>query len=463
MRYPFAGLCLLALLALLLPTSSFATPDTDSPDHWGAHLLEHRFQEAQSKEAKAKQYLMVEAEKTANQELFDVIHYGLDLNLNPSSRILSGTVATTALVTGNSLATMDLNLKSNMNVSAVTAGGASSTFLRSGNLLTVNLDRTYATGETVAVTVTYSGNPSGEAFGWDSHSGQHMIWTLSEPYGAREWWPCKDLNTDKADSLDITVTVPSNLVVASQGLLQSDTTEGSLRTFHWKTNYPTVPYLVSLAIYPYTRYSDWYTPLDGSDPVEVQFFVYPDHFNSVQSTYALTVPMIGAFAEAYGEYPFVDEKYGHAEFTWGGGMEHQTISSMGGWSEDLISHELGHQWWGDMVTCADFGHIWLNEGFATWGEAFWAEQAYGFSTYQEYMAIASYFGGGTIFVENPFTENIFDGNLSYNKGSWIVHMLRGALGDEDFFAGLQQYRTNHLYGSATTEELQAALEAVSGR
>jgi len=144
-------------------------------------------------------------------------------------------------------------------------------------------------------------------------------------------------------------------------------------------------------------------------------------------------------------------------------MEHQTLTSMGGWSEDLISHELAHQWWGDMVTCEDFGHIWLNEGFATWSEAYWAEQYYDFATYRQYMDIASYYGAGTIFVEDPLSENIFDGNLSYNKGSWVVHMLRGVLGDTDFFAGLALYRSSHLYGSATTEQLQTALETVSGQ
>ena len=227
---------------------------------------------------------------------------------------------------------MDLNLATDMSVTATTAGGFPVSFSRSGDVLTVNLDRTYTTGETVVVTVTYTGNPAGGSFGWSSHSGQDMIWTLSEPYGARDWWPCKDLNSDKADSVDIMVTVPDNLIVASNGLLVSDVDNGATRTVHWKSNYPIATYLVSLAIHPYTQYSDWYTPLIGGDPMEVQFFIYPDHVGVVETNYALTVPMIGVFAQAYGEYPFVDEKYGHAEFTWGGGMEHQTITSMGGWS-----------------------------------------------------------------------------------------------------------------------------------
>ncbi len=460
----FARIAALFLLVLVFqPVLAAETPWDDDPESFRQDVLEHRRLEAELKSSLVKGLAAAVAARTANQDLFDVHHYDLDLDLNPTTRILTGTVITTAEVTGTSLSTLDLNLAANMTVLGATAGGAPVTTSRSGDVLTVNLDRSYALGETVVVTVSYSGNPAGEYFGWSSYAGSPMIWTLSEPFGARAWWPCKDLNTDKADSLDIRVTVPSSLIVASQGLLVSDTTMGSERTFHWKTNYPTATYLVSLAIHPYARYSDWYAPLAGGDPMEVQYFIYPSHVGVVEPTYDLTVPMIGAFAGAYGEYPFIEEKYGHAEFVWGGGMEHQTLTSMGGYSEDLISHELAHQWWGDMVTCADFGHIWLNEGFATWSEAYWAEHEYGTAVYDQYMVFAAYYGAGTIFVEDPLTQNIFDSNLSYNKGSWIVHMLRGVLGDADFFAGLQAYRAAFEYGSATTEQLRDVMESVSGQ
>jgi len=464
MTHQFKGSLLASLLLVFTVAAGavLAVP-FDDPQQRRKSQLEHRRQEAESKERLAKGLLAAQAVKTANQDLYDVHHYDLDLTVNVNTHTLSGAVTVTAEVTGAALTTLDLNLAAGMSVSAVSSGGSAATFTRAGAILTVNLDRAYATGETVVVVVNYSGDPGGNSFGWSSAGGADMIWTKSEPFGAREWWPCKDLNTDKADSLDLRITVPDALIVASNGLLQSDTVEGSWRTFHWKTNYPTVTYLVSLAIYPYQLYSDWYTPQGGGDPMEVQFFVYPHHYNLVQTNYALTVPMIGAFAQAFGEYPFVNEKYGHAEFVWGGGMEHQTITSMGGWSEDLISHELAHQWWGDMITCADFGHIWLNEGFATWCEAYWAEQNRGFDLYQEYMAAAAYYGAGTIFVEDPLNETIFSSSLSYNKASWVVHMLRGALGDTDFFAGLQLYRSSHQYDSATTEDLQAVMESVSGR
>jgi hypothetical protein len=290
-----------------------------------------------------------------------------------------------------------------------------------------------------------------------------MIWTLSEPFGARDWWPCKDFNDDKADSLDMTCTVPDNLIVASNGVLVSDVDNGSTRTFHWHTSSPISTYLVSLAIHPYTVFSDSYTPQGPGSPMELKFYVFPDHFSEVQATYALTNDMIDAFAESWGEYPFLSEKYGHAEFVVGGGMEHQTMSSLGNSTEDLISHELAHQWWGNTITCDTFHHIWLNEGFAVWSEAFWKEKTAGSAAYRDIMDIGAYFGEGTIYVENPNVDVIFDVNLSYNKGSWVVHMLRGVLGDEDFFDGLAHYRDLYEGATATTEQLRDAMEDVSGK
>ena len=452
----------LSLLMIFLTSAATAAVPDDTVD-LKERLQEHRRQEAATKAQAAEKRLLAFVPATANQDQFDVHHYALDLDVDPVANVLSGWVTTTATVISDSIATFDLDLAANMTVLATVVGVTDVTFSRSADLVTVNLDRYYVAGETLAVAVQYTGNPAGDAFGWSSHNGLDMIWTLSEPYGAREWWPCKDLNTDKADSVDIVVTVPDNLVVASNGLLESEVTGGGDSTYHWKSRYPIPTYLVSLAIYPYSQYSDYYTPLAGGDDMEVQFFVYPDHLAAVGPTYALTVPMIGTFAQGFGEYPFVDEKYGHAEFTWGGGMEHQTLSSMGGWSEDLISHELAHQWWGDMITCATFSHIWLNEGFATWSEAYWKEQTAGVATYRAYMDAAAYYGAGTIHVADPSNFGaIFNSNLSYNKGSWVVHMLRGVVGDAAFFAGLDLYRANHIYSTATTEDLQAAMETVSG-
>jgi hypothetical protein len=146
-------------------------------------------------------------------------------------------------------------------------------------------------------------------------------------------------------------------------------------------------------------------------------------------------------------------------------MEHQTLTSMGGHSEWLIAHELAHQWWGDLITCASFHHIWLNEGFARYGEALWEEHTGGEEAYKTYMSNHTYYGPGTIYVENPENvSDIFHGGLSYNKAGWVVHMLRHVVGNSTFFEILHSYSSNDslAYASATTEDFQAVAEDVSG-
>jgi Peptidase family M1 domain/Peptidase M1 N-terminal domain/FlgD Ig-like domain len=456
-----------ALFLLLITAATvFAAPPVPRGDDADPfeEILAHRQMEAENKTRLLKAADMSLLKRTPNQDLYDALYYDLDLQIDPVLHDLTGTVTIVAEVLTPTLTVMDLHLNGGMSVTAVNAGGNPVSHSRIGDILTVTLDRAYVFGETVTVDVSYGGDPSGDYFGWSSYGGSDMIWTLSEPYGARDWWPCKDLNTDKADSLDIRVTVPDNLVVASNGLLVSDVDNGATRTFHWHTNYPTVTYLVSLAIHPYHQFSTWYTPLAGGADMEIQHFVYQDQVSTAPAAYDVTDEMMTVFAQAYGEYPFVDEKYGHASFVWGGGMEHQTITSMGGLWHDVISHELAHQWWGDMVTCADFHHIWLNEGFATWSEAYWKEISDSKATYNAYMSAAAYYGSGTIYVADATNVGaIFSSNLSYNKGSWIVHMLRGVLGDLDFFRGLAGFRQFYEYGSATTEQLRDVMELTSGQ
>ena len=421
--------------------------------------------EAETKARRFQKFQSEDAKRTENMELYDVGFYDLDLQLDPDAEWLTGTVTVVAAVIGAELVTMELHLNDNMSVLAATAGGAPATFTHGADILTVTLDRSYATGETVTVVVNYEGNPESSYFGWDAYGGADLIWTLSEPYGARDWWPCKDLNTDKADSVDLHIQVPQGLIVASNGTLVQEEIGIDSVTYHWQERYPIVTYLVSLAIHPYTIFSDWYEPAGGGDPMEVRYYVIDAFLDQAQDGYAIVPEMIGAFAEGFGEYPFIAEKYGHAHFPWGGAMEHQTCTSfsMYAYGQGIISHELAHQWWGDMITCADFHHIWLNEGFATWSEAYWYEQSQGMAAYHNDMANNAYFGSGTIFVEDPNNfGDIFNGNLSYRKASWVVHMLRHVVGEEDFFAGLAEYREQYGHSSATTEQFQAVMEGVSG-
>lgn len=405
---------------------------------------------------------------TPSMHRYDVLHYQLFLDVQPDIEEIAGQVIMTAAVTDTGLTDLDLNLSDNMVVSTVSVDGNSTSFTHESNILSISITETPAVGDTIAVDVSYSGSPVGTNFGsfaFSSRNGNHHIWTLSEPYGARDWWPCKDMPTDKPESVEIIVRVPDPLVVASNGLLTEIRPNGDeTTTYTWNESYPIATYLVSLAIYPYDVWEDEYISAN-QDTMPLIYFVYPDHYTMVQANYLKTKDMIAAFADRFGEYPFLTEKYGHAEFGWGGGMEHQTMTSLGGYSEGLIAHELAHMWWGDMITCANFHHIWLNEGFATYSEAMWWEDQYGEETFQSVMNNRKFYGGGTIYVDDTTNVGtIFDGNLSYYKASWVLHMLRHVVGDPTFFDILRAYADdpNHRYGHATTEEFRAICEAESG-
>jgi hypothetical protein len=423
-------------------------------------------------QSKAERFARISAQTaappTANQLDYDVTWYDLDIELIPSTDTVAGTVTVTAEVVAASISTLELDLENTgMTVTACRSGGFAAAFSHSGDILTVTLDQSYTTGEMVTVEVDYSGTPDASygAFGFDTYNGADMIWSLSEPFGARSWWPCKDHPEDKADSVDVRVTVPDNLIVASNGLLVAQTpVSGSRTRFHWHEGYPITTYLVAVTAHPYTVYSDWYVP-SPADSMEIQFFVFPDHYPLVQANYAKTKDMLAVFASLYGEYPFLEEKYGHAEFLWGGGMEHQTCTSLGTWNEWVIAHEAAHMWWGDYVTCNDFHHIWMNEGFASYSEALWDENAYGMESYFNEMQASKYLGPGTVYVPDTSDWNrIFSSNLSYNKASWVLHMLRHVVGDATFFDILSAYYHDpaRAYGTVTTEQFRDICEAVWG-
>jgi aminopeptidase N len=405
---------------------------------------------------------------TRNQSDYDVTYYDIDLEIFPNSETISGDVGITFYPLVDNFTQVEIDLTYNLNITSVMQNGMDLNYNhQTNNLLVVDLLESASIGEIVTISVQYNGAPESSgfgSFGFSSAFGEDMIWTLSEPYGSRNWWPCKDTPTDKADSVDISVKVPSNLIVASNGLLAQTVSDLTHTTYHWEERYPIATYLVSLAIYPYEVFYDWFH-YGENDSMRLDYYVYPEHVNSVMPNYLLTKDMISAFSDRFGLYPFIEEKYGHAEFVWGGGMEHQTMTSMGGSSQYLISHELGHQWWGDMVTCGNFHHIWLNEGFATYSQAMWEEiHNGGLDALHDEMSSKSYLGSGTIFVAD--TTNIyaiFNGNLSYNKASWVLHMLRHILGDETFFGGLQEYGDQYRFDSAVTEQFTTVMSEFSGR
>ncbi|MCB0284807.1 MAG: T9SS type A sorting domain-containing protein, partial [Calditrichaeota bacterium] len=303
--------------------------------------------------------------------------------------------------------------------------------------------------------------------------GSHHVWTLSEPYGAKYWWPCKDTPIDKADSVDIVVTVPENQIVASNGTLVSDIFNGDgSRTFHWQEKYPIATYLVSLAIAPYAHFTDTYN-LSDSKEMLLDYYVYPQRETLAKSIFPMIKDHLDGLISYFGDYPFPDEKYGMAQFGWGGGMEHQTISSIGVVSESwefVYVHELAHQWFGDALSCESWQEIWLNEGFASYAEALYAEWAGydswapGPDAYNAYINSQRYTGPGKLIVEDTTSVSNIFAPIVYEKGSWILHMLRFVLGDSNFFEALKMYASDPdlRFASVTTEDFKNVCERISG-
>ena len=406
-----------------------------------------------------------------NQEKIDIKFYELNLDIDFNSSRIRGSVTVNGVVGNIYPDFIELDLYDNMTVDSILQNNIPILYLHENDMLKIPLsDITLDDENLFSLTIFYQGTPDhcgAGGFKFDEHQNIGHVWTLSEAYCARSWWPCKDDPSDKADSVNIIVSVPTEpaYIVASNGLLSSTTINNNKKTYFWKERYPITTYLVSLAIYPYTKWVDQYVSPISSDTMLIEHYVFPDRYEASYPNYSLTKDMLSFFSELFGEYPFISEKYGHADFTWGGGMEHQTLSSMGSFSQNLMVHELGHSWWGNLITCKTFNDIWLNEGFARYCQALWAEHMYGREAYFDFMNNHAYYGAGTIYVENPSSNSqIFSAGLSYNKASWVLHMLRHKVGETMFFDILKSYASNDSlsYNAASTSDFQKVCEDISG-
>ncbi len=401
----------------------------------------------------------------------DVTYYGLDLKITTAPNNLIGKVTIKVKADTSSLNSCFMDLRSILTVDSINLNGSAAAYTHSNNKINITLDHTYIQDEPFTLIIYYHGLPGSSGFGgfyFGSHNGTVTISSLSEAYSGPYWWPQKDTPADKADSSDVWLTVADNLVAVSNGTLISITPNGNgTHTFYWKNHYTIANYLISLAITNYYQYNTYYYYSPG-DSMIITHFVYQENFNSIKTYLDETDNMIALYANRFGEYPFLQEKYGHAEFDWGGSMEHQTCTSMGFWGTGVVSHELAHQWYGDMITCKDWHHIWLNEGFATYAEAVYIEFKNGKPAYDSKIASEMSFARnaqGSIWVQDITQEwNIFDGDRSYSKGACVLHMLRGIVGDSIFFDIMRAYSDapGLKYGVATTEDFQAVAESVSG-
>ncbi len=446
----------------------------------------------ESEEYELKQLRLAEAQRyaslekfsktaTPGQEGFDVTYYKLDLRLSTSPNNLSGSVTMVAKSIVDSLSSVTLDLMNSMTVDSVLVANVRSNFTQlprasgTASNFSISLNRSYARGEVITTTVYYHGVPGSSGFGSfvfaTTQSGSPWVWSLSEPYGSKDWWPSKDHPGDKADSVDVWVTCDGGFKVGSQGRLVAvvQNPDGT-KTHKWQHRYPIATYLVSVAIGPYVEATGWFVS-SSSDSMLVLNYSLPDTswYTASLNSIPKTIDMLRIFSDLFGLYPFVTEKYGHSQFGWPGGMEHQTMTSLGSFGENLVAHELAHQWFGDMITMATWPDIWLNEGFATYCVALYQEKKYGQSAYWSYMngqMNSALSATGSIYVRDTSSVGkLFDGRLVYAKGATILHMLRHVIGDSLFFKAIKQYATDprFKFNTASTADFQSVCESVYGQ
>ena len=408
---------------------------------------------------------------TSASNNYDVKYYRCEWGVDPAVRFITGKVTIYFVITA-ATNNIQLDLMSALIVDSVKQRNTVLVKQHSNNTLSVDFPATINTGVLDSIAVFYKGVPPNNGFGSfeiTTHAGTPVMWTLSEPYGSRDWWPCKNGLDDKADSIDILVTAPPQYKAASNGLLQSETliAGGTKKLTYWKHRYPIASYLVCFAVTNYAVFNN--SVLLGSTNLPMQTYCYPENLASFQAGTQNVLDALQLFHNNFGDYPFIKEKYGHVQFGWGGGMEHQTSTFIVSINEGLIAHELAHQWFGDKVTCASWEDIWLNEGFATYLAAIYAENKYPANTLNNRKNVINNITSatnGSVWVDDTTSVGrIFSGRLSYNKGSYLLYMLRWKLGDQVFLNGLQQYQKDPklAYGFAKTDDLKRNLEQVSGQ
>ncbi len=401
----------------------------------------------------------------------DVTYYSLNLNITYDPDYLKGQVTIISRSLANNLSAVFYDLSNNLSIDSILSGNIKLSFSHLMDRVNISLNSSVNSGDDIRVTIYYKGVQVPTGFGsfiFGSHNNEPSIWNLSEPFGSSDWYPCKNVPSDKADSSDVWLRCANDLTAVSNGTLKSvDNNSDGTHTFKWHNSYPIANYLISLAISNYAQYNSYFR-YSLNDSMPVVNYIYPENLEALKPQLDKTNYMLDLFSSKYGLYPFIKEKYGHAEFGRNAGMEHQTISSMGAFFDNIIAHELTHQWFGDKITCRNWENIWLNEGFATYGEAVYQENAFGRPAYDEFIKFRfsdSKHAEGSVYVQDPASiEQIFSGNRSYAKGCSVLHMLRGITGDSVFFRIIRSYvsDTSLAYKTAVTEDFQNAAEKIYG-
>ncbi len=392
----------------------------------------------------------------------DIVHYAIDLEIFPAEQELSG-VCDVVFTAGTApLSQLLLELRS-LEVESITGPGGSLAFSHVGDTLLVDLGATLFPGDTSSVEVHYSGQPWNEGAGkfggfwfhpYVSYQMGVGVYTTPPSLG-KCFFPCHDHPADKA-SFDFLVTVDDTVEVVANGYLQGVAYSGGRATWHWTLDEQMSTYLAAVS-------ASEYVDLVDSTYSWIHYYVYPSDVADALGSFQNVDKMMTLFQSLFGPYPW-DCKFSYVE-TPKGDMEHtsqvyhlQSLINGQTNHDPIVAHEMGHMWWGDCVTEAEWNDVWLSEGFATYCEALWAGY-YGPAAYDQYMVssiMTPYLQSGETFpLGEP--EELW-GYTTYQKGASVLHMLRHVVGDECFFEALNVYFDAHAFGLATTQDLEGHFE-----
>lgn len=411
-----------------------------------------------------------------SQDNYDVVFYWLDLNVSDTSTFISGNTKIDIRIANNSDEVF-FNMGSGLQVNSVTVNDEPVAYNHRSDSLFI-LHNYFKQDSIYRITIDYAGdgnddNNDGAVFNSNTDYGK-VTFTLTEPFGTKYWFPCKEVLTDKADSVYVFITTPKGLKAGSNGVLDKVVEIDDSHTQHqWKSKYPVAFYLISFSVADYMDYTIYANLNDSISALPVVNYIYnaTDYLNKNKNDIDITVELLKVFSEKLGIYPFNAEKYGHCTAPIGGGMEHQTMTTLTNFKFGLVAHELAHQWYGNYVTCSDWNSIWINEGFATYGEYIAIEALKTPDEAQSWLinthGLALSTDRGSVYIPEPETEysdRIFDYYLSYNKGASIIHMIRYELqNDSLFFAILREFLARNAFKNGDGEDFKNVLEELSGR
>ena len=438
-------------------------------------------------EGKLKAYQSIKKKSRASNfanalmSQYDVHFYYLDIAAERNSTNVSGFTTIGATITSASLDTFCFELNQALTLDSILYNNQSISFIRNGAISYAILPAPVLQNANISIQIFYKGNASltggsaiGDGFstGTSGAWGNQATWSLSEPYSAYEWFPCKQFLQDKADSAWVFVTTDNLNKVGSNGTLEGvDTLPNNKVKYRWKTHYAIDYYLISVAIARYVEYTTYAHPASlPNDSIPIVNYIYnnPNTLPFLKPYLDSLGMMVEYFSDRLGLYPFYGEKYGHCMAPFSGGMEHQTMTSVGFLQNfSLNAHELVHQWFGDHVTCKTWKDIFINEGFASYGEYLAFEHFYNLAAAQTKMLgvhnnVLQDNNATVYFTDTTDVNRIFDSRLTYDKGSAVVHTLRFVLGDSLFFAGLKNFQTQYSFSTASIDDLHSSLQAFTG-